>query len=590
MFSPPTTTTTFSSTWSTATTDQSSSTEDTTTCQSFFGEDKNPNDLNSIKAEYMKQWSNRKLQQQKRHSPHSLQIDILVLSGEQGGVGQSSLIYRFVTSEYKEHLSHCSSTIYTKEIQLTCVHPSHPPTTTELNNHLSPMIMMNRDDDRDDDRDDEWMVVAEPPPPQPQQSPPLPPPLLVSTTTTTTTLPNVNNNIHSTETSTNNNRDQTIHHQCTKDVTNNETSTRTSQLPSSSSSLLLDQISSHPSSECTNSSLPSIMNQSHQTKSFSTQLSNTLTLNIILNIEDYIPRYITDLENTDDRQSDCDALFDEKYFVECQQRQERHYSKMDAFIICFDAKQEDFIDFVYNELNTIKKACGGEDSSLYQSKVIVLAMTKQDDNIHHTNREFKVTNMDNHLLIPKSNTTPLSTTQPTPSFDSKRRQGELIQLLLSDTHLPLFRVSAKDNINVTELFNHVARQVLAFKLKHHLIPNTFFREQLSHSNTCNNESSSQGVKFADEPKVTIDEDGNDQKPPELEFSLPFRPMTLTNDKTLASVSARTVPPNYYYSSDHQQHEEDHKDSLHVDTHNIQRRHSYDQKSRSNTNRTKCLIQ
>ncbi|KAG2389169.1 hypothetical protein C9374_014569 [Naegleria lovaniensis] len=475
MFSPPTTTTTFSSTWSTATADQSSFSEDTN-----YSDDHHAQTTCLNSAYFMKQASNPKLKQQQ----NTLQFDILVLSGEQGGVGQSSLIYRFVTSEYKEHLSHCSSTIYTKEIQLNV-----------NNNSNSPINIL-------------------------------------------------------------------------EDVTSHQ------PLPSTTSMIATDE------NNCSEIMTFQDKSQNHEIAAKVEETSNapkTHPINVILNIEDYIPRYITDLENTDDRQSDCDAQFDETYFVECQKRQERHYSKMDAFIICFDAQQEDFIDFVYNELNTIKKACGGEDSSLYQSKVIVLALTKQDDT---TSAITEIANTTT-TTIASSLTSPLfhsnlqqqtlddsvgvrnETRNSSLANDSLRTSSSqpLIQLLVSDTHLPLFRVSAKDNINVTELFNHVARQVFEFKWKHQLIPTSFFS---------NEKEENEDVQDIDHPQ--------DQTPP---FMLPFKPNMMSTSNAMASASARTVPPNY------QQQDGDREDSLHVDTHSLRkRRHSYDQ----SIHKTKCLLQ
>ncbi|EFC49246.1 rho small GTPase [Naegleria gruberi] len=165
--------------------------------------------------------------------------------------------------------------------------------------------------------------------------------------------------------------------------------------------------------------------------------------NVILQIEDYVPSYITDLETTDDRLSNCENYYDEQFYLEFKRNQQDYYYEKDVFLICFDGKNEDFLNYVYNEIETIRNAC----DEFTEYKIIALVLTKQDLN--------KEQNQANEEIHATTSTTILS--------EEKREQ--MIEKLLEETKLELFRVSAKDNVNIQELFQQMAEKAIAVKEK-----------------------------------------------------------------------------------------------------------------------------
>jgi len=266
-------------------------------------------------------------------------LNILAVSGENGGIGKSSLIHRFITSEYKEDIPRKEGGSWNKIIELKKTSTPGSPTTSV-------------------------------------------------STSNPTAVEGIT--------------DPTHFYYCSTQPT-----------PTTSLEETPEPI-----------------------RSFSVDSSQSPQL-ITLYIEDFMPEYITDLATTDDRQSNCDILYDETFYLASRKIQFEHYSRMDAFLVCFDAMEDDFMNYVYNELDQIKQACG----HMYQYKVIVLVRTKCD------------------LLLQSS--TPMSEEQ-------KEREAKLnktIEKLVSETKLPLFKVSAKDNWNVDHLFEHVTMSILEMKPK-----------------------------------------------------------------------------------------------------------------------------
>ncbi|KAL9656315.1 hypothetical protein ABK040_005082 [Willaertia magna] len=437
------------------------------------------------------------------------EINIIVLSGENAGVGKSTFCHRYCKEEYIETIEPTISISFKKQITF------HPRTTIDNNNNNNNENQSSILDNNNNDNNNNTRITITTMNPkeqeqkrkskEQQQHPPIniiignnqnnyDKDLLlfnnnnnsfdsnntgsnfefnlnnnntnnsqhsiasdVAAVLTSTYVNNNNNqnNIGSVSTNNDNNTEEdeennslklqqkssedesatTLDHQLTNNTNNNSlvehnvtsnsttASTSTVEIMKTNSSIIQSTTTTNNTNE------QHINNNEKNNETLPTTTTTISNITLTLNIEDFMSPYILDLIQNDEVVdfSASNSNLEEDCFLNFRKKQLEHYSKMDAFLICFDTFDEDWLSYVYYELDLIKEAFKENEEGL-DFKVIYLVLMKCD-------------------------------------LNRSKEQEEQIKKLLEDTKLPFIRTSSKENLNVNVCFENLIKMVVELKAK-----------------------------------------------------------------------------------------------------------------------------